>query len=68
MNRNQQPTLFPAEGRYVLWGRETTRHRWRAIGSADSAAEAWELIERSGIKGGDWMVREDGTDPNENRS
>lgn len=64
MNIPRQPTLFPAEGQYVLWGRESPRHKWRAIGSADTAAEAWGLMDTAGIRGGDWILIADGSDPN----
>lgn len=60
-----QPTLFEAHGRFALWGRASPRHRWRLIGTADSGAEAYGLIDGSGIAGGDWMVRDDGADPND---
>lgn len=63
MSRNRQPSLSPVEGLYVLWARESPRHKWRAVGSADTAAEAWAIMDRAGIRGGDWMLRDDGTEP-----
>lgn len=58
-------TLFPVLGAFVLWARETTRHKWRAVGSADTAPEALALMDASGIHNGDWMLKDDGRDPND---
>jgi hypothetical protein len=60
-----QPALFPTVGRYVLWYRESSRHKWKVIGSDDYAPDALGLMEASGIRNGDWMLTEERRDPND---
>lgn len=62
---SRQPTLFPTEGRYALWGRESGRHKWRVVTSADTRAEALAGMGRSGIKNGEWMILEAGRHPDD---
>lgn len=47
---------------FVLWHRTTGRHKWRVIGARPTGAEALKLMD--GIKAGDWMLIDDGRDPN----
>lgn len=55
-------TLFAV---HVLWHRESRRHKWRAVGRAHSGPAALVLMDASGFKNGDWILKDDGSDPND---
>lgn len=62
-----QPALFDPEpvALFVLWCRQSPRHKWRALGSADTGSAALALMDKAGIKNGDWMLIEGKKNPNE---
>lgn len=60
-----EPT--PPLGLHVLWHQASRRHKWRVVGSHDYGPTAIGLIGTSGLKGGNWMLIDDGHDPNEGR-
>ncbi|HEY1187696.1 MAG TPA: hypothetical protein VGE74_08565 [Gemmata sp.] len=55
-------TLFAV---HVLWHREGGRFKWRPVGRAHTGPAALELMDTSGLRGGDWMVTEGEKDPND---
>lgn len=57
-------TLFPP-GTFILWHRSTRRCKWRVVGGATTGAKALAMQDSSGIKNGEWIVKDDGRDPNE---
>lgn len=59
-----EPTPAPVAA-FVLWHRTGSRGKWRRIGAAPTFVKALALMEASGKAGGDWIVKEAGTDPND---
>jgi hypothetical protein len=60
-----QPTLphTDVRPRYRLWHRESRRHKWRVVAEADRGSTALEAMDA--YHGGEWMLIDDGHDPNE---
>jgi hypothetical protein len=54
-------------GEVVLWFRQSRRHRWQALARCATDREALALMRASGKSNGDWMLVEDGSDPNETK-
>lgn len=69
-NATRSDTLFdltpdPATSAWVLWHRKGGRCKWREAGSAATEAQALALMGTTGHRGGDWLLRPVGSDPNE---
>jgi hypothetical protein len=52
---------------HMLWHRTGSCGKWRPVGAAPTFVQALALIEASGKSGGDWIVKNAGIDPNEDR-
>lgn len=50
---------------WVLWHRKGGRCKWREAGSAATEAQALALMGATGHRGGDWLLRPVGSDPNQ---
>jgi len=52
------------ESGFTLWHRPTRRHKWKVIGTASTSIAAYALMGATEHRGGNWIVKPVGDDPN----
>jgi hypothetical protein len=57
--------VFDTQPKYVLWHRPSGRHKWRVVAEGDHGATV--LLAMDGYHNGEWMLIDDGHDPNVKR-
>ncbi len=48
---------------WSLWYRPSRRHKWLLLGTRARIVELLDLMDWSGLRGGDWYFREGDTPP-----